>query len=84
MKRLLPQVGEGKLIVRERLRRGDELHDFFAVFEKMVDDLRHRKESEIAAIDKAIAKLEAGADAQGEGVSMLKSLRSEMREHVEG
>lgn len=85
MKRLLPQVGEGKLIVRERLRRGDELHEFFAAFEKMVDDLRHRKESEIAAIDKALAKLEAGeGDARSEGVSMLKSLRSEMREHVEG
>ncbi|HLM73440.1 MAG TPA: HAMP domain-containing protein [Polyangiaceae bacterium] len=85
MKRLLPQVGEGKLIVRERLRRGDELHDFFAAFEKMVDDLRHRKESEIATIDKALAKLEAGADdARGDGVSMLKTLRSEMRENVEG
>ncbi|MCK6587118.1 MAG: HAMP domain-containing protein [Polyangiaceae bacterium] len=85
MKRLLPQVGEGKLIVRERLRRGDELHDFFAAFEKMVDDLRHRKETEIATIDKALAKLEASeGDAHREGVAMLKSLRSEMREHVEG
>jgi nitrogen fixation/metabolism regulation signal transduction histidine kinase len=85
MKRLLPQVGEGKLIVRERLRRGDELHDFFAAFEKMVDDLRRRKESEISVIDKALEKLEAGADdARGEGVSMLKSLRSEMRENVDG
>jgi hypothetical protein len=85
MKRLLLQVGEGRLIVRERLRRGDELHDFFAAFEKMVDDLRHRKESEIATIDKALAKLEAGADdARGDGVSMLKTLRSEMRENVEG
>jgi methyl-accepting chemotaxis protein len=85
MKRLLPQVGEGRLIVRERLRRGDELHDFFAVFEKMVDDLRRRKESEISTIDKALAKLEAGAeDARGEGVAMLKTLRSEMRENVEG
>lgn len=85
MKRLLPQVGEGKLIVRERLRRGDELHDFFAAFEKMVDDLRRRKEGEINTIEKALEKLEAGADdARSEGVSMLKTLRSEMRETVEG
>jgi methyl-accepting chemotaxis protein len=84
MKRLLRQVGEGKLIVRERLRRGDELHEFFATFEKMVDDIRHRKEAEIATIDGALEKLEAGAaDARGEGVTMLKTLRNEMREHVE-
>jgi nitrogen fixation/metabolism regulation signal transduction histidine kinase len=40
MKRLLREVGQGKLIVREKLRRGDELHDFFETFEKMVNDLR--------------------------------------------
>jgi nitrate/nitrite-specific signal transduction histidine kinase len=85
MKRLLRQVGEGQLVVRERLRRGDELHEFFATFEKMVDDLRHRQESEIARIDAALEKIEEGApEARGEGVAMLKSLRGEMRDHIQG
>jgi geranylgeranyl reductase len=40
MKRLLRQVGAGKLVLRERLRKGDELQHFFEVFEEMVAELR--------------------------------------------
>src|SRR5262249_57904348 len=58
MKRLLKQVGEGKLVVREKLRKGDELHHFFAAFEKMVHDLRAKQEAEIAKLDAIIERLD--------------------------
>jgi nitrogen fixation/metabolism regulation signal transduction histidine kinase len=90
MKRLLRQVGEGKLIVRERLRKGDELQHFFEAFEKMVDDLRTRQEAEIARVDEAIEQLEktrgaqrGAGEADEEGLAVLRKLRSELREQIE-
>jgi nitrogen fixation/metabolism regulation signal transduction histidine kinase len=86
MKRLLRQVGEGRLVVRERLRKGDELLHFFEAFEKMVGDLRTRQEAEIAKLDGIIEKLEAGGGERRvpeEGVTLLKELRSEMRDQIE-
>ncbi len=84
MKRLLRQIGEGKLIMHERLRRGDELHDFFAAFESMVNGLRKRKEGEVNALGEALEKLESTSpDTQAQGVELLKKLRTEMKSHVE-
>ncbi|WP_437665889.1 HAMP domain-containing protein [Sorangium sp. So ce1182] len=90
MKRLLRQVGEGKLVVRERLRKGDELQHFFEAFEKMVEDLRERQQSKIAKMDAVLEKLESDARAQSgsreidpEGLAQLKRLRSEMQEQLD-
>ncbi len=82
MKRLLRQVGEGQLVVRERLRKGDELQHFFDTFEKMVDDLRSRKQAEIVKVDQVLEKLEA-ARAPEDGIALLKDLRSDMRRQIE-
>ncbi|WP_437626341.1 HAMP domain-containing protein [Sorangium sp. So ce1151] len=90
MKRLLRQVGEGKLVVRERLRKGDELQHFFEAFEKMVEDLRERQQSKITKMDAVLEKLESDARAQNgsreidpEGLAQLKRLRSEMQEQLD-
>ncbi|MGK4005631.1 hypothetical protein WMF31_23595 [Sorangium sp. So ce1036] len=88
MKRLLRQVGEGKLVVREKLRKGDELQHFFEAFEKMVDDLRARQQAKIARVDAIVEKLEADAqkgskEAEPEGLAQLKRLRSEMQEQLD-
>jgi nitrogen fixation/metabolism regulation signal transduction histidine kinase len=90
MKRLLRQVGEGKLVVRERLRKGDELQHFFEAFEGMVGGLRNRQEAEIARVDKILEKLsEAPLSTRGvkefdeDGVEMLRQLRREMQEQLE-
>jgi nitrogen fixation/metabolism regulation signal transduction histidine kinase len=65
MKLLLKQVADGRLNVNAKLRRGDELQDFFDVFAGMVDNLRARKVAEVAQLDGALAEAkEAGvADA---------------------
>lgn len=90
MKRLLREVGAGKLAVRERLRKGDELQHFFETFEQMVTELRRRQEAEIARVDRILEKLsEAPASTRGakeldeDGIEMLRQLRREMQEQLD-
>ena len=60
MTRLLKQVGEGDLHVETRLRKGDELKDFFDTFAKMVFDLRQIETRRLQGIEAALAALKAG------------------------
>jgi nitrogen fixation/metabolism regulation signal transduction histidine kinase len=91
MKRLLREVGSGKLALREKLRKGDELQHFFETFEQMVNDLRSRQEKEIAKLDDVILKLEGATvshrglkEIDEDGVELLKQLREEMKEQLDG
>ncbi len=76
MKRLLRLVGTGKLDIREKLRKGDELEDLFEVFVSMVDSLKNAQKAELAKLEKAIEAAEsAGAT---DAVAKLHELRTEM------
>lgn len=81
MKRLLRHVGEGHLVLREKLRKGDELQHFFEAFEGMVESLRARQAAEIAKLDTAIARLEREAGAVD--LDELRELRREMVDALE-
>ena len=81
MKRHLREVANGRLQVPNRLRRGDELVDFFVAFEGMVLSLRERQEQEIQALDRAIRILEPKAE-PGELEPLMK-LRDEMKAALE-
>jgi nitrogen fixation/metabolism regulation signal transduction histidine kinase len=90
MKRLLRQIGEGKLVLREKLRKGDELQHFFESFEKMVEALREHQKGEIAKVDKILEKLDHAPTSQrgakefdDDGLAMLKKLRSDMQAQIE-
>jgi len=90
MKRLLRQFGEGKLVVRERLRKGDELQHFFLVFEEMVGSLRKHQEAEIAKVDRILERLNTapvssggGREVDADGVELLKQLRHDMQGQLE-
>jgi len=90
MKRLLRQVGEGKLILREKLRKGDELQHFFETFEKMVEALREHQKGEIAKVDQILEKLDTAPVSQrgakefdDDGLAMLKKLRRDMQAQIE-
>ncbi len=74
MKLLLKQVADGKLKVQARLRKGDELQDFFDVFASMVDSLRERQLREVGEIDRALeAARSAGvADASLEKIAVVR------------
>jgi len=77
MKRQISDVGEGRLKIPAKLRKGDELVEFFETFETMVVNLRQRQEEEIAKLEKAIASLEPKAE-PGE-LEPLYVLRKEMK-----
>jgi ABC-type multidrug transport system fused ATPase/permease subunit len=90
MKRLIRQVGEGKLVLREKLRKGDELQHFFEAFENMVNDLRARQTAEISKVDKILERLvDAPVSQRGmrefddDGVELLKQLRREMQDQLD-
>jgi hypothetical protein len=61
MKRQILGVAEGSLKMPGKLRKGDELVEFFEAFESMVHSLRNRQEYEIGLLEKAIAGLEPKA-----------------------
>jgi nitrogen fixation/metabolism regulation signal transduction histidine kinase len=78
MKRLIGYVGDGHFNLHARLRKGDELQDFFEAFEAMVESLRQRQERSIDKIDEALRRLEPIASA--DELTSLRSFRAEMRD----
>jgi nitrogen fixation/metabolism regulation signal transduction histidine kinase len=76
MKRQIRDVGEGHLRIPGKLRKGDELVDFFDAFETMVLNLRARQQGEIDKLERAIKTLEPKAE-PGE-LDPLYELRKEM------
>jgi hypothetical protein len=76
MKRQIRDVGEGHLRIPNKLRKGDELVEFFGAFETMVINLRSRQQGEIDKLDQAIKTLEPKAE-PGE-LEPLYQLRQEM------
>jgi hypothetical protein len=76
MKRQIRDVGEGHLRIPNKLRKGDELVEFFEAFETMVINLRSRQQGEIDKLDQAIKTLEPKAE-PGE-LDPLYQLRQEM------
>jgi len=77
MKLLLRQVGEGKLNFQGRLRKGDELQDFFEVFASMVEKLKDRQRNEVRELEQALDAARASG-ASDEAISKIKHVRDEM------
>jgi nitrogen fixation/metabolism regulation signal transduction histidine kinase len=82
MRRLLRQVGEGKLVFSERLRKGDELKEFFDDFSRMVEQLRARQTREIGELDAAIAAAET-AGGSADAVAKVVVVRDEMKRSLD-
>lgn len=78
MKMLLRQVGEGKLVFHGKLRKGDELQDFFDAFATMVDKLRARQAKEVDELAKALA-LARSSGASGESIAKIETVHEEMK-----
>jgi nitrogen fixation/metabolism regulation signal transduction histidine kinase len=78
MKMLLRQVGDGKLVFHGKLRKGDELQDFFEVFSAMVDKLRERQSKEVAQLESAI-RMAAESGASQESLAKVQLVRDEMK-----
>lgn len=77
MKRLLRKLSTGRLVVDERLRRGDELEDLFETFLQTTYSLRAQQRARIATLDDTLARAEAtGASEEVKGG--LRVLRAQM------
>jgi nitrogen fixation/metabolism regulation signal transduction histidine kinase len=82
MKRLLKQVGQGNLKVEARLRKGDELQDFFDAFTQMVAGLREMERKQLLQVDAAIAAVQG--DKKDEAAESLANVREAMKGTLEG
>ncbi|WP_394831865.1 hypothetical protein LVJ94_35650 [Pendulispora rubella] len=81
MTMLLRQVGEGKLSFHGRLRRGDELQDFFQTFLDMVQSLKARQFREYQLLEAAIEKAKAagvGEDALHDVVVVKEEIKASL------
>lgn len=76
MRKQLEALTSGKLTMPSKLRKGDELVDFFEAFSNMVKSLRDRQEAEIKLLEEAIAKVDDDKDAAKKALS---GLRDEMK-----
>ena len=78
MKLLLKQVADGKLNIQMRLRKGDELQDFFDVFAHMVDRLRERQAREVEELESGIEAAKNAGVAEA-SLQKLGGVRDEMK-----
>jgi len=77
MKRLLRRVGTGRLVVDERLRRGDELEDLFETFLQMAFSLKALQNARVATLDATLKRAQkSGADQ--EVIDGMLALRAQM------
>lgn len=74
MRRQLRTFAKGNWARPSPLRKGDELHSFFAAFESLVDTLREERQEQLALIDSALAELPADSPVRGQ----LGQLREKM------
>ena len=77
IKRLLRRVGTGRLVVNERLRRGDELEDLFDTFLQMTYSLTALQRGRLATLDATIARAERAGTSQ-DVMDGLHALRAQM------
>ena len=77
LKRLLRKVGTGRLVVQEKLDRGDELSDLVDTFLQMTHSLRALQSDWIASIDEVLDK-ERALGAREEVSAGLQTLREQL------
>lgn len=77
MKRLLRKLSTGRLVVDERLRKGDELGDLFETFLQATFSLRAMQRARLATLDDTLTKAEQ-TGAAPEVVDGLRVLRAQM------
>lgn len=78
MKLLFREVIKGRLKLAGKLRKGDELQDFFDVYAQMIETLRQRQVAEIAQLDAAIREAETGGVPEAT-LAKLRQVRDDMQ-----
>src|SRR5262249_21649156 len=78
LKRLLRQVGSGRLVVKERLRRGDELGDLFDTFLQMTLSLKALQIDRLVTLEAVLRELEQ-TEISPATLAKLHALRAQMQ-----
>lgn len=78
MKRLLRRVSTGRLVIEERLRKGDELEDLFDTFLQMTYSLRAMQVARLATLEGTLKKAEAAPSTPAEVLDGMKALRAQL------
>ena len=78
MSRLFEGIGEGKLHITTGIRKGDELQDLYRSFAAMIESLRDQRGEEIAQLEAALERMEAGG-VQSDYVTELRSVVVRLR-----
>jgi len=78
MKRLLRRVSTGRLVIEERLRKGDELEDLFDTFLQMTYSLRAMQVARLATLEGTLKKAEASPSTPAEVLDGMKALRAQL------
>jgi len=66
IKRHMADIEEGRLYTMWGLRRGDQLQDFFAAFERMQGALRDRTQADIDLLEHLVGGIQRGDDLSAE------------------
>jgi hypothetical protein len=77
LKLLFSKVDGQSMVVKGRLRKGDELQDAFKAFRDMVDRLRNDRLAKAEQIDEAIKALASAGSVDAE-IERLKAVRDDM------
>jgi nitrogen fixation/metabolism regulation signal transduction histidine kinase len=77
IKRLLRRVGTGRLAIKERLRKGDELEDLFDTFLQMTYSLKALQSGRMATLEATMETARA-TNASPEVIEGLQALRAQM------
>ncbi len=78
LKRMLRRVSTGRLVVEERLRKGDELEDLFDTFLQMTYSLRAMQAARLATLDGALRRAEASGSTPADVLAGLRALRAQL------
>jgi nitrogen fixation/metabolism regulation signal transduction histidine kinase len=81
MKKMLRQVGEGNLHVEARLRKGDELQDFFDAFTQMLAGLRKFERKQLDELEAAMGALSRGQN--DDAVASVGRVHDAMKQAIE-
>jgi methyl-accepting chemotaxis protein len=78
LRRLIKDVGGGRLVVEGGLRKGDELQDVFEAFRSMVESMRGSRQQVIDDLEVAITDAKEGGGSD-ELTARLEQLRDRLR-----
>jgi hypothetical protein len=78
------RVRDNKLApsLRQQLRRGDELQDFYSTFRDMYEALRTRADRDVQVLGEVISRLEQTGDAR-DSIEKLRELRRDKQSSLE-